>query len=156
MNDKTRLVGVLLFIVTLLVTVFIGNWAIDRGPPYDYTVDDVNCIAKAIYYESRGEPVEGQLAVGEVVRNRMLSDKYPNTACEVIAQNHQFEFYEPGMKTSVCEDKYKSTAIQVLEENTNFAKGSMHFVASWLIPKPGWTRKAKESFEIGNHVFYLF
>jgi len=43
-------------------------------------------MAQNIYFEARGEPIKGQLAVGNVVLNRVKSKKYPNTVCEVIKQ----------------------------------------------------------------------
>ena len=46
------------------------------------------CIAVAVYFEARGEPSEGQLAVAQVVRNRVVSKDYPDEACEVVKQGY--------------------------------------------------------------------
>src|SRR3954464_11035076 len=55
-----------------------------------------DCLAKAVYFESRGEPIEGQLAVAEVVMNRAASGRYPTSLCEVITQKAQFSFIRNG------------------------------------------------------------
>lgn len=51
---------------------------------------DVQTLARIIYWEARGEPDEGKLAVGQVVLNRVASDLFPDTIEEVIAQKGQF------------------------------------------------------------------
>ena len=54
------------------------------------------CLSAAIYYEARNQPVDGQLAVAEVIMNRVQSDRYPDDACEVINQNKQFSYTHDG------------------------------------------------------------
>lgn len=56
---------------------------------------DVQLIARAINGEARGEPYEGQVAVGAVILNRVKSSKFPNTISGVI--------YEPGAFTAVAD-----------------------------------------------------
>ena len=48
---------------------------------------EMNCLAKAIYFEARGEPVKGQQLVAQVVLNRVDSEYYPDTICDVVYQN---------------------------------------------------------------------
>ena len=45
------------------------------------------CLSEVIYFEARGEAVRGQIAVAQVVMNRVFSGKYPNTVCGVVYQN---------------------------------------------------------------------
>src|SRR5512139_298045 len=54
------------------------------------------CLAKAVYFESRGEALEGQLAVAEVILNRVASGIYPGTICGVVTQRAQFSFIRGG------------------------------------------------------------
>lgn len=54
------------------------------------------CLALAIYYETRSEPLEGQLAVAKVILNRVDSDHYPNDVCDVVYQPRQFSFTHDG------------------------------------------------------------
>src|ERR671916_33370 len=55
-----------------------------------------DCLASAIYFEARGEPIKGQLAVAEVVLNRVASKKYPDSICAVVKQPWQFSFVKDG------------------------------------------------------------
>ncbi|NNC72074.1 MAG: cell wall hydrolase, partial [Sphingomonadaceae bacterium] len=52
--------------------------------------DELHCLAKVILHESRGEPRSGQLAVAQVVMNRVESPRFPNSICGVIYQRSQF------------------------------------------------------------------
>ena len=58
--------------------------------------EQTNCLATAVYFEARGEAVEGQLAVARVVMNRAASGKYPPSWCEVVKQPAQFSFVRHG------------------------------------------------------------
>ena len=63
------------------------------GPALD---EQANCIATAVYFESMGEPLKGQLAVARVVINRAASGRYPTTYCGVVKQKAQFSFVRNG------------------------------------------------------------
>jgi hypothetical protein len=58
--------------------------------------EQANCLATAVYFEARGESLEGQLAVADVVMNRAASGKYPTSWCEVVKQPWQFSFVQHG------------------------------------------------------------
>jgi large subunit ribosomal protein L33 len=59
---------------------------------------EIECLSRAVYYEARGEPVEGQLAVAQVIVNRTESDgRFPGTICGVIRQRGQFSFDPAGI-----------------------------------------------------------
>src|SRR4030095_3207335 len=60
------------------------------------TDGELACLAGAVYFEARGEPIEGQLAVAEVVLNRAASGEYPSSICEVVMQPAQFSFVRDG------------------------------------------------------------
>ena len=77
-----------------------GGWPlyalVDRykaGAPLD---EQANCIATAVYFEARGERLEGQLAVARVVMNRAASGRYPSDWCSVVKQPAQFSFVRHG------------------------------------------------------------
>lgn len=71
------------------------------------TLDDehVRCLASAVYYESQGEPLAGQLAVAQVILNRAKSGRYPGSVCGVITQPHQFGFVRGGAIPTVPETR---------------------------------------------------
>jgi spore germination cell wall hydrolase CwlJ-like protein len=56
----------------------------------------LECLAVAVFFESRSQPIEGQYAVAEVVMNRVESDRWPNTICDVVFQDKQFSFTHDG------------------------------------------------------------
>ena len=70
-----------------LVGRFAGDQAGDR---------ELNCLANAVYFESKGEPLAGQLAVAKVVMNRTTSGRFASTICGVVKQPSQFSFVRGG------------------------------------------------------------
>jgi len=54
------------------------------------------CLSLALYHEARGEPLNGQRAVAEVIMNRVESDRFPDTICGVVMQPNQFSFVSPN------------------------------------------------------------
>ena len=72
-----------------LSIVFLAPQAALARSPADASITvpkDVYCLAQNIYHEARGEPMEGKLAVGHVVMNRMADKRFPRLACSVIKQ----------------------------------------------------------------------
>ena len=57
---------------------------------------DMRCLASAIYFEARGEPLAGQLAVAEVILNRAEAGRFGDSVCEVVKQPGQFSFVRRG------------------------------------------------------------
>ncbi|MDX2234203.1 MAG: cell wall hydrolase [Hyphomonadaceae bacterium] len=121
------------------------------------------CMAEAIYYEARSESRQGQMAVAEVVANRMRSPHYPNTVCGVVYQGSeratgcQFSFTCDGsMKArprGAAWREANAIAAQVLmgmvRPVTNRAT-HYHTVAI----DPYWSASLVETTRIGSHVFY--
>ncbi len=115
------------------------------------------CLAGAIYFESKGEPLEGQLAVAEVVINRSQSGKYPKTLCGVIKQRHQFSFIRAGQfppiqrATAAWRKAVAIAHIALRDLADSRAAKAMFFHAKYVSPKwRGLTRVAA----VGNHIFY--
>ena len=81
------------------------------GPALD---EESKCLATAVYFESMGEPLEGQLAVAQVVINRAQSGRYPASWCGVVKQKAQFSFVRAGRFPRIdagCEAWRKAQAI---------------------------------------------
>lgn len=70
--------------------------------PVSHTEDDRECLARAMFFESRRSSREGLIAVGSVVMNRVESEQYPDTICKVVAQKNQFA---PGVMTRKMNSK---------------------------------------------------
>ena len=122
------------------------------------------CLANAIYFESRGEPVRGQIAVAQVVMNRVFSGYYPGDVCGVVYQNAhrhlscQFTFACDGIPDVVTEQdawvRAKRIAADTLDGKLwmpEVAK-STHYHAYWV--RPSWVNEMKRVFKFGVHTFY--
>lgn len=119
---------------------------------------DQECIATAVYFEARGEPIEGQLAVAEVVLNRAASGKYPASICAVVKQPAQFSFVRKGRFPPIAkatEAWRKAVAIaHVARERLaqQIDAGVLWYHATFV--RPGWGRRLTRVTQIGAHIFY--
>ena len=112
---------------------------------------EINCLAKAVYHEARGEPREGQLAIAKTVLNRVSDPKFPKSVCKVVYQPHQFT----NIRRLVIKDtKAWDNALAIAHTVTNM-EGKYSFKAKYFHSNrvsPGW--KKKPVARIGNHIFY--
>lgn len=117
--------------------------------------EQAECVAKAIYFESKGEPLKGQKAVGYVVLNRAKSGRFATTPCKVIAQPHQFSWYRPGKRIPTkVKSKFVAIAQSVMEtysRDNDPSNGATYFHATWC--HPGWKNVTRLT-RIGGHIFY--
>lgn len=117
---------------------------------------ETECLAASIYFESKGEPLEGQLAVAEVVKNRARSGRYPATICQVVLQKGQFHFVRGGGFPPIAKASRawrEAVAIAQIELNDAWdsrASKAMFFHATRV--SPGWNKTRVAV--LGNHVFY--
>ena len=117
---------------------------------------ELECLATGIYFESKSEPLTGQLAVGEVIMNRASSGRFPNTYCGVLLQRGQFSFVRAGNLPFVPRSSHQwKTAVAVAKIaaqklKTSSASNALFFHARYVSPK--WRLKRVAS--IGNHIFY--
>lgn len=116
---------------------------------------ETNCLAIGVYYESKGEPLTGQLAVAEVILNRAGSGRFPNTVCGVLTQRGQFSFVRGGRLPQPGDNRAWRTAVAVAKVAKadlwdSAAERAMFFHARYV--SPGWRRTRIAS--IGNHIFY--
>ncbi|MEO7179053.1 MAG: cell wall hydrolase [Allosphingosinicella sp.] len=114
------------------------------------------CLAGAVYFEAKGEPLNGQLSVAEVILNRARSGRFPASACGVVKQRGQFSFIRGGRfpaiaRTSLAWKRAVAIAhIAVQDLADSPAPRALFFHAKRV--SPGWrlTRVAA----VGNHIFY--
>lgn len=118
-----------------------------------------DCLASAVYFEARGEPIQGQLAVADVVLNRSRSGRYPATICGVVVQPWQFSFVNrtgaiPAADRS-SESWRKAVAIaRIAQAGTARAVDSdvLWYHAEYV--SPSWGRRLARQDKIGLHIFY--
>jgi spore germination cell wall hydrolase CwlJ-like protein len=114
-----------------------------------------NCVATAVYFESKGEPVAGQLAVARVILNRAKSGRFASTPCGVVTQRSQFSFVHGGALPTPPENaawrQAKLIARMAMQDGyVGPAATALYFHAKRVAP--GWNRTSLGA--IGNHIFY--
>lgn len=116
------------------------------------------CLANAVYFEARGEPIEGQLAVAEVVLNRTRSGKYPAGICDVVVQPWQFSFIRKGRfpQADRSSDSWrKAVAISRIaldKLSAQVPQDVLWYHATYV--SPSWGKRLKRETQIGLHIFY--
>lgn len=125
---------------------------------------EVKCLAEAIYYEAKSEPVAGKYAVAQVVKNRAESPDYPNTICKVVYQRNprgcQFSWVCTGLHKLRRNPQQWDEAVEIAQKTLLFEethpiierKNGLFFHASYV--KPAWLKTKRVIAKIGNHIFY--
>jgi hypothetical protein len=120
--------------------------------------EQTNCLATAVYFEARGESVEGQLAVARVVMNRAVSGRYPPDWCSVVKQPAQFSFVRHGefpyADTNSDAWKKAEAVAQLAAANVVPSVGQdvLWYHANYVAPS--WGRRLNMAEKIGAHIFY--
>ncbi len=142
------------FVLTLSLLV-LSNSVISKTP--------VDFLTEVAYYEARGETFQGQLAVMQVVMNRVKSRRFPNTIEKVIHQRRngvsQFSYWMPSDGTLKVTDTIawgncKSLAVRLLEgfiEVEGVGRSDHYYNPQLANPK--WASKMKHKVTLGNHKF---
>lgn len=124
------------------------------------------CMAEAIYFEARGEPYRGQVAVAQVVRNRVAHPLYPGSICAVVYQNQsrrnrcQFSFACDGRPERVTEDgpwaRAQEIAAKMIDGELYLAEvgRATHYHANYVYPH--WAGRMTRVVRIDHHIFYRF
>ena len=132
-----------------LVDKFATNAALD---------EQTNCLATAVYFEARGESVEGQLAVARVVMNRASSGRYPPDWCSVVKQPAQFSFVRhgefPSADTNSDAWKKAEAVAQLAAANVvpSIGPDVLWYHATYVAPS--WGHRLNMAEKIGLHIFY--
>jgi hypothetical protein len=121
--------------------------------------EELDCLASAIYFEARGEPIEGQLAVAEVVLNRAASGRYPPGICAVVTQPWQFSFVNrtgripPADRSSVAWQRAVAVA-RIADRGASrlLPRDVLWYHADYVAPS--WGRRLARNTKIGLHIFY--
>ena len=122
-----------------------------------------HCLAEALYFEARGESLAGQVAVAEVILNRVDDGSYPDSVCGVVRQGHdtegacQFSFYCDGRPEHVNNreifERIGKIAWVMLGGKPRILTGkATHFHATSVSPR--WASRMVRTAQIGAHVFY--
>lgn len=141
------------------------------GPRVSFTEAlSIACLATAMYFEARGEPATGQIAVGKVILNRTVSGQYPDSICGVVFQNSrrhnrcQFSFTCDGKPDVVTERRVWDSifaratwlvtcTLCTLGAPSGSIWTSTHYHADYV--RPSWSRKLRRTGQVGAHIFYF-
>ena len=130
------------------------------------------CMAFNIYHEARNESMLGQIAVGQVVMNRVWDKRFPNTVCEVVKEavtykgtkkpvlhKCQFSWYCDGAKDDVNKDskawRYSLEYASIVLSGRivlDITEGATHYHATYV--RPSWARTKTRTTRIDRHIFY--
>ena len=129
------------------------------------------CMATNIYHEAKNQPMVGQIAVAQVVMNRVKDSRYPNNVCDVIKQGLtykngkvvlgkcQFSWYCDGKKDDVNmkSEKWRNSLRYASMVITNritldVTEGATHYHATYV--RPAWARTKTKTVRINRHIFY--
>lgn len=129
--------------------------AVAAQSTHDGDDEAIQCLAGAIFYESKGEPLSGQLAVADVIINRSKSGRFPADICEVVTQRGQFGFVRGGRIPQINEDSrsYRTAVavakVALADAWDSEAERALYFNRG-RAPASGLTKVAT----IGNHIFW--
>lgn len=142
----------LIIFLTILLASIVANTA-----AFGAEQSEMDCLAEAIYYESRSESAIAQLAVGTVILNRVRHEKYPNTICGVVHQICQFSYYCDGKPERMTDKRARimsySMARLMSEGLEVWGLGkATHYHAFYVTP--AWAKAFTFVGRYGSHLFY--
>lgn len=131
---------------------------------------ELTCLAKAIFFESRNQPTDGQLGVAAVVLNRVKVGMHPNTICEVVYQGCQFSWvcdktkqYDPAkhrnhIEREAWQDALELAKFSIIAYNHDAFRdvtfGATFFHARYVSPRWAKSNKLEKTIRIEDHIFY--
>ena len=127
---------------------------------------DLECLAQNVYYEARGEPLEGQYAVAEVTMNRVRARSFPDSVCEVVHEQRwdarrrrnvgafawtELDSLDPPSGAAWAQALEVATAVY---DGTHAPRmpNALYYHATYI--KPSWAKPNRRVATIGSHVFY--
>jgi spore germination cell wall hydrolase CwlJ-like protein len=158
--DKAALACALFFafvvgLLAALASAVFNERDAKQAQTVEFHARSVDCLARNVYYEARGESVAGQYAVAEVTMNRKASPLYPKTVCAVVYQKSAFSWTDEALDPPGGHEwlRAKKVAQEVYYQRRPPAMpGVLYFHATYV--KPEWANERERVARIGRHVFY--
>jgi spore germination cell wall hydrolase CwlJ-like protein len=127
---------------------------------------NLECLARNVYFEARGEPLAGQYAVAEVTMNRKASGLFPDTVCDVVNEKRwdsvrgryvgAFSWTEFGSLPAPAGEEWERAqqvaAAVYYQKRLPTLQGALYFHATYI--RPEWAKEKTLVSRIGRHVFY--
>jgi N-acetylmuramoyl-L-alanine amidase len=122
----------------------------------EFHAKSLDCLARNVYYEARGEAIAGQYAVAEVTMNRKSSPHYPKTVCDVVYQREAFSWTgQRGLEAPAGAEWHRARKVAAevyYQKRAPTLQGVTHFHATYV--RPDWSKERQRVARIGRHVFY--
>ena len=143
----------MVLVVGLWLAVGVDLYRSHRAVPND----PVSCLTEAVYFEARGEPWHGQLAVANVVLNRVADAKFPDSVCAVVRQRGQFSYLWDELPEAVVDavawDKAADIArLALAGVRLEDTQAALFYHADYV--DPPWARDKIPLARLGHHRFY--
>ena len=132
--------------------------------------DQIDCLADNVYFESKGEPIQGQQAVAMVTMNRVKSSNFSNTICEVVKERKhsvcQFSWWCDGklqhqaLQRAFDRRHYQQARAVALDVYLNYSlikditQGALYYHADYVSKDKIGVRNLRRTVKIGQHIFY--
>ena len=120
-------------------------------------VEALFCLAQNIYFEARSQPLIEQVAVAQVVMNRVRSPHYPNSVCDVVWERRQFSWTHDGKSdsprnVSAWVEANQIASLVLSPGFPDLVDGATHYHAHYV--SPSWASSLESVATIGTHKFY--
>ena len=126
-------------------------------------IESLVCMTLAVYFEARDQPIEGQIAVAQVILNRVEDERWPDSVCEVVKQGGekrnacQFSFWCDGKSEKIREHRSWSqativAALTLLGAYSDPTFGSLFYHSTSANPQ--W--RYRQTIQIEDHIFYVY
>ena len=141
----------------LLVGIFLATWSVAGRANVDRVPDELYCLALNVYFEARGESMEGKFAVAAVTMNRVRNPRFPSAICAVVWQRRQFSWTHDGRSDNPYEKEAWGEALWVATLTYEFSYPSNVGAATYYhaaYARPVWAKSLQKVARVGRHIFY--
>jgi N-acetylmuramoyl-L-alanine amidase len=170
---KSLIVTVTSYIILSMYALFVGREykevAVETTPTLRKIVDSQSliCLAENIYHEARSEPYEGKKAVALVTLNRVQSEQFPNSVCDVVKERRgnicQFSWYcgKERNKILTANNKHYIESMDIAqyvlknhERLRDLTHGALYYHADYVSLRKIGVKNLEQTAKIGRHIFY--
>ena len=120
---------------------------------------DFETMVEAIYFEARDQPTLGQVVVGCVIMNRVISRRFPDTVYDVVWQRRQFSYTHDNKDEMMADYQSKLSAARVASKvlygDVCWAYDGILHYANLKLTKANWHNKMKLILVVGDHSFFI-
>lgn len=151
---KTLKLGILT--LAILTSIGLGTGSLAQSKIQYAKTADIECLARNVYHEARGEPLEGQIAVAQVTLNRVASGQFQSSICKTVYAPKQFSWTIGGNKRIKDAKAWQDAVVvatAVLTQSVTLPDFKALYFHTKQV-KPRWAKTKRVLAVINNHIFY--